>query len=122
MLEESRLKPKKAKRILPNVNCPNPLFLWGLPGHEVKAELLPDCAGQEASQHCHPVAFMIAASVAPVRIRSKPRTRSCLVLSFGAPGRCCALRLVLELPALAGLMREGNLVFDTALLLSRGAR
>src|SRR6516164_1386092 len=64
---------------------------------------------------CHPVAFEIAAIVVPPLARSRPTTRSCLVVPpLGCAARC-VLFFVFDLSSFAGLVRGLGLVLDLAM-------
>src|SRR6516162_2175554 len=71
---------------------------------------------------CQPVIFEIAAMEVPPLDRSRPRTRSCLVVPPLERGAVCALFLVFDLSCFAGLVRELGLVLNLAMKDLRGRR
>src|SRR3974390_1363408 len=64
---------------------------------------------------CQPVTFEIAAMVVPSLVRSRPRTRSCLVVLPLERDAVCALFLVFDLSCVAGLVRGLGLVLNLAM-------
>src|SRR6516225_3392607 len=65
---------------------------------------------------CHPVTFEIAAMVVPPLARSRPRTRSCLVVPPLERDAVCGFFFVFDLSRFAGL------VLDLAIKDLRGRR
>src|SRR6516164_9239715 len=63
---------------------------------------------------CHPVTFEIAAMVVPLLARSRPRTRSCLVVPPLGRDAVCVF-FVFDLSRFAGLVRGLGLVLDHAI-------
>src|SRR5215470_19615726 len=64
---------------------------------------------------CQPVTFEMAAIVVPFLARSRPRTRSCLVILPLERDAVCALFFVFDLSRFAGLVRGLGLVLDLAM-------
>src|SRR6516225_12118156 len=64
---------------------------------------------------CQPVTFEIAAMEVPPLDRSRPRTRSCLVVLPLERGAVCVLFLVFDLSCFAGLVRGLGVVLNLAI-------
>src|SRR5262249_53629546 len=71
---------------------------------------------------CHPVTFEIAAMVVPPLARSRPRTRSCLVVPPLGGDAVCVFFFVFDLGRFAGLVRGLGLLLDLAIKDLRGRR
>src|SRR5215472_15470796 len=71
---------------------------------------------------CHPVIFEIAATVVPPLARSRPRTRSCLVVLPLERDARCVLFFVFDLSCFAGLVRGLGLAVNPAIKDLRGRR
>src|SRR6516164_2387695 len=70
---------------------------------------------------CQPVTFEIAAMVVPPLDRSRPRTRSCLVVPRESDA-VCVFFFVFDLSCFAGLVRGLGLVLNLAMKDPRGRR
>src|SRR6516164_4428269 len=71
---------------------------------------------------CQPVTFEIAAMVVPALDRSRPRTRSCLVVLPLECDAVCVFFFVFDLSCFAGLVRGLGLVLNLAIKDLRGRR
>src|SRR6516164_10565581 len=89
----------------------SPSFFFTIPAKKPRTE----CG-------CHPVTFEIAAMVVPPLARSRPRTRSCLVVPPLGRDAVCVFLFVFDLSRSAGLVRGLGLVLDLAIKDLRGRR
>src|SRR6516162_9910594 len=71
---------------------------------------------------CQPVTFEMAAIVVPPLVRSRPSTRSCLVVLPLERDAVCVRLLVFDLSCFAGLVRGLGLVLNLAMKDLRGRR
>src|SRR6516164_13788 len=71
---------------------------------------------------CHPMTFEMAAMVVPPLARSRPRTRSCLVVLPLERDARCVFFFVFDSSCFAGLVRGLGVVLDLAIEDLRGRR